>query len=97
TDRSTRDGSKTNQGLNQFVLTVSRDARDAENLACMDFERDTADDLLAALVLDVQVLDLEDSGAGRRLAAIHGKVDFATDHQLGQVFLGGALRDSLAN
>ena len=83
--------------LDQLVLAVAGDPGDAEDLARADLEVDAVDDLVAAVVLDGQALDLERRAGRVRFAAIDRQRDLAADHQLGEVFLVRLGRDALAD
>src|SRR5687767_6171806 len=76
-----------NERLDQLVLAVAGDARDPEDLAAAHLQVDAGDALVAAIVLDVESLDLEDHVRGMRLAAIDDERDRAPDHELGELAL----------
>ena len=56
-DPAARRTAKSDQSLDEFVLSVAGDARDAEDLAGQDLEVDPVDDLAAAIVVDGQAVD----------------------------------------
>ena len=85
------------EGLDQLVLPVARDARDAEDLAGPDLEVDPMDHLRSAVVVDGQARHLERVGGRVRIAAIDRQRDLAADHQLSEVLLVRFGRDPLAD
>ena len=60
-------------------------------------KRQPAHDLVAAVVADAQVLDVEHRLAGCRFAAVDRQLNLAADHQLGQVLLARLGRQPLAD
>ena len=89
------------QRLDQLALAVARDARDADDLAGADLERQILDRELADIVGDRERLDLQHRLARRALVALDDGARLAlADHHLGHgvvVELGGRLRaDQLA-
>ena len=77
--------------VDQLGLTVAVDAREADDLSRAHLERDASHGRQAALVEDVQVLHLEQRLARLGRLLVHAEEHFASDHQLGQLLLGGAL------
>ena len=83
--------------LDQLVLAVAGDARDAEDLPGPDLEVDAVDDFVAAVVADRQPAHVEGRSGRVRFAAIDGQRHLAADHQLGEVFLVRLGWDALAD
>ena len=75
-------------GLNQLFLAVAVDARNAHDLAGMHREAEALDGLDAALILNMQVGDLEDGLAGLGGLLVHGKVDVVAHHHVGKLLFG---------
>ena len=75
------------EGLDELVLAVAGHARHPEDLTGPNVEGDALDGLVATVVADVKVLDLEDRSAADETAPVHGEADLPPDHELGQVLL----------
>ncbi len=89
-DRARARAAHPRDGLDELLLAVAVDARDADDLARPHVEREPAHGLEAAVVHDVQVLHLQRELAGRRGLLVHHQQHLAADHELGQALLGGA-------
>ena len=78
--------------VDQLGLAVSVDARDADDLAGADLERDAAHLLDPAVVHDLQVLDHEQRLAGLGGDLVDAQQYLPADHQPGEALLGRARR-----
>ena len=72
-------------------LAVPVDAGDADDLARLHLEGDPAHSLEAALVVHVQVLDVEQRLARLGGLLVDAQEHLAADHEAGEPFLGRAL------
>ncbi len=81
--------------LDELVLPVAGDPRDAQDLACANAQVDAAHDLRTAVILDGQATHVEGDVGRVGLASIDRQVHLAADHQLGQVVLVGLARQAL--
>ena len=77
--------------LDQLRLSVAVDAGDADDLAGAHLERDAAHLLEPALVLDVDVLELEHDLARARRRLVDAEEDVTADHHPREAVLGRAL------
>src|SRR5690606_35652492 len=77
-------------GLDELGLAVALDARDADDLALADLERDLVQQAPPALGFYGQAGHLEHDGVGHRGLAGLGGGQFAADHELGELAGGGA-------
>src|SRR5207244_7564544 len=66
-DASPRDGPQTRDRLDELRLSVSLDARDAEDLAGRDGKRDAVDDVRDARAGDCEILHFKSGSRPRRL------------------------------
>ena len=90
-DRAGQRAAQAGERLDELALAVVVDARDADDLARAHLQREPADRGQAAIVLDLELLDLEQRRA--RLGALLGDPEehVAADHQAREALLRRAL------
>ena len=80
------------QRLDELALAVALDAGDADDLAGPHLEVEAVDGGVAAVVVDLQPLDLQHDVAGVGVTLLHLQDDAAPDHHVGQAGPVGLLR-----
>ena len=78
---------QSDERLDELILAVAGDPRDAQDLAGPDVKVDAPDDLRAAIVGDPQTFDPKGDLGRVRRAPVDRELDFAPDHELGEVVL----------
>ena len=91
-DPSTGQPPQARERVDQLGLAVPVHAGDRENLAGADVERDAAHLLEAAIVEDLEIVDLEERVARRRGRLVHAEQHLTPDHHPREALLGRALR-----
>ena len=91
-DLAARQFFEAGEAIDELGLAVALDARQTDDLACVDLEGDVLDGVLLALVVvDGDILHVQHDIARVSGLFIDLKLDVTADHHAGKLFLGGVL------